>query len=305
MTTRRRYTMTPRQDRPWRAARLVIPALLAVVPLRPLKAGAWGLAAHRWVAMRAVEIAEPACRALVHGHGAELAAHAVEPDTVLRASLGHEEEGHHFLDFDHYGAPPFRALPRAYSDAVRRFGRAAVEREGILPWHGGSLARQLAREIHRGEWSEARVTAGYLAHYAADATMPLHATENHDGQLTRQRGLHQRIETVLVDEHLGRYVERALGTRRWMPIAPEQSEAALFAALEDSYAAVAPVLSADRAARRHTRLGSPLYYRRLDADLRAVLGDRLGAAAALTAALWEGACAGRGEDATAASPAPR
>lgn len=276
--------------------RLAIRAVLvAAVPvLRPVDATAWGLTAHRWVAMRAAEMAEPRCPTLVRGHGAELGESAVEPDTVLRARLGREEEVRHFLDLDHYGAPPFRALPRVYAEAVRRFGHEAVEREGTLPWHGGTLARRLEREIRRGDWSAARVTAGYLAHYAADATMPLHATQNHDGQLTRQRGLHQRIEARLVDDHLGRYIERALRTPARKPIAPERSEAALFAALEDSYAAVAPVLSADRAARRRTRVGSDLYYRRLDADLRARLGDRLGAAAALTAALWEGACAGGG-----------
>mgnify|MGYP001216056306 CR=1 FL=1 len=274
------------------APRLVALAFLVVAApaLRPVDAAAWGLTTHRWVAMRAAEMAESQCPTLVRGHGAELGGRAVEPDTVLRARLGREEEVRHFLDLDHYGAPPFRALPRVYAEAVRRFGREAVEREGTLPWHGGSLARRLEREIRRGDWRAARVTAGYLAHYAADSTMPLHATQNHDGQLTRQRGLHQRIEARLVGDHLGRYIEWALRTPPRKLIAPERSEAALFAALEDSSAAVAPVLSADRAARRRTRVGSDLYYRRLDADLRARLGDRLGAAAALTAALWEGAC---------------
>jgi hypothetical protein len=273
------------------AAGLVMALFVAAPVLRPPPAAAWGLRAHRWVAMRAAEIAEPRCSMLVRGHSAELGAYAVEPDTVLRARLGRGEEVRHFLDLDHYGAPPFRVLPRVYAEAVRRFGREALEREGTLPWHSGTLARRLEREIHRGDWSAGRVTAGYLAHYAADSTMPLHATQNHDGQLTRQRGLHQRIEATLVDGHLGRYIERALRTPLRAPIATKRSEAALFAALEDSYAAVAPVLAADRAARRRTRVGSGLYYRRLDADLRARLGDRLGAAAALTAALWEGACA--------------
>jgi len=289
------------------APRLAIPALLvtAAVALRPVDATAWGLTAHRWVALRAAEIAEPRCRMLVRRHGAELAARAVEPDTVLRVRLGREEEVRHFLDLDHYGAPPFRALPRVYAEAVRRFGREEVERQGTLPWHGASLVGRLERDIRGGDWHAARVTAGYLAHYAADATMPLHATENHDGQRTGQRGLHRRIEANLVGAHLGRYVERALRTPTRKPIPPVQSEKALFAALEDSYAAVAAVLAADRAARRGTHVGTALYYRRLDADLHAVLGDRLGAAAALTAALWEGACGGGQGPVSSAQPRQR
>jgi hypothetical protein len=257
----------------------------------PVEAAAWGLAAHRWVAKRAAEIAGVDCPALVDRHGAELADLAVEPDTVLRPRLGRDEEVRHFLNLDHYGAPPFRRLPRAYEDAVRRFGRAAVQEQGTLPWHGGRLVHRLADEIRRGDRSAARVTAGHLAHYAADATMPLHATRNHDGQLTGQRGLHRRIEAKLVDEHLPDYIGQARRIRARSPIALERSAAALFVALEDSYEAVAPVLAADRAARRGTRVGSVLYYRRLDADLRTLLADRLGTAAALTAALWEGACA--------------
>ncbi len=257
----------------------------------PRPAAAWGIVAHRWIALRAATLTR--CRPLVAGHEAGIAEMAIEPDTVLKPQLGRPEEVRHFLDLDAYGAPPFSALPRDEEAALRRYGPEALARHGVLPWHASRVAHELADEIARGEWRRARRTAAYLAHYGGDATMPLHATENYDGERTRQRGIHRRIEAQLVDEHLAAFTRDALAVRSRQPIAPDRSAAALFAALEESFAGVAPLLAADRAARRGTRVGSALYYRRLDADLHPLLSARLGAAAALTAALWDGACGRR------------
>jgi len=260
------------------------------VALAP-RAEAWSLDTHRWVAGRAVDLAAGGCPRLVAGHRLALVERAVEPDTVLRPRLGGAEEVRHFLHLDAYGPPPFEALPRDYRAAVARFGATVVRERGLLPWHVGRLAQRLRRELGRGDLGAARETAGHLAHYVADATMPLHATRNYDGQRTHQRGLHARIEAKLVDRRLERYAQRARRIPRRTPISPEASEQALFAVLEQSYAASQSVLAADRLARQATRVGSSFYYRRLDAELGTLLADQLGTAAALTAALWEGACA--------------
>ena len=271
-----------------RRRRLALGAIVLCSLGIPRPAGAWGLEAHRWIAFRAAALTR--CRTLVDGHEREVAGFALQPDTVLKPRDGAAEEIHHFLDLDAYGTPPFAALPRDESAALRRHGRATIERNGVLPWHGARLAHTLAAAIARGDWSDARRTAGYLAHYAGDATMPLHATANYDGQRTGQRGLHQRIEARLVDDRLPAFTRAASRIGRARPIPPEAASSALFGALAASYDAVGPVLAADRAARRGTRVGSALYYRRLDADLHALLAARLGTAAALTAALWDGAC---------------
>jgi hypothetical protein len=259
----------------------------------PVSAQAWGLAAHRWVAIRAAEVVADRCPRLVAGAPSVLSDAAVEPDTVLKRRDGRDEIVRHFLNLDHYGAPPFRALPRERRAAEARFGQAAVERQGTLPWHGATTAGRLRDELRRGDVTAARVTAGHLAHYAADATMPLHATGDHDGRGTGQSGIHRRIEARLVDGDLGEYTRRAsrmLVPRR--PIAPAGAAGALFTALEQSYGEIPPLLAADRDARRGTKVGSRLYYRRQHAELVDRLARQLGAAAALTAALWEGACAG-------------
>jgi hypothetical protein len=265
--------------------------LVVLTLASPRVADAWGLAAHRWVATRAADLVRGQCPALGNAPRAMLSDAAVEPDTVLKRR-DRREGARHFLNLDHYGPPPFRALPRNRSAAEARYGWKSVEREGTLPWSAAAVARELRAALARGDLAAARVTAGHLAHYASDATMPLHATENYDGQLTGQRGIHRRVEAELVDDDLEEYTRRTwkVGLRR--PIAPEGAEGALFAALEQGHEKVALVLTADHDAARGTKRGSRLYYRRLHADLVDVMAEQLGRAVTLTAALWEGACVG-------------
>ncbi|MEB2285284.1 MAG: hypothetical protein OZ922_11460 [Myxococcales bacterium] len=275
-----------------RVWRRVLTAVALAALAMPQGAAAWGLGAHRWVAIRAAELVRESCPALGAAPRSVLGDAAVEPDTVLKRRDGRREGVRHYFNLDYYGPPPFRALPRDRRAAEARFGRKTVEREGTLPWHAAEVARHLRDELRRGDVAAARVTAGHLAHYAADATMPLHATANFDGQETGQRGVHRRIEAELVGADLDEYTRRAwkVGPRR--PIAPENAAGALFAALEQSYDRARLVLAADRNAARGTKVGSRLYYRRLHADLVEMMSEQLAAAAVLAAALWQGACDG-------------
>ncbi len=43
------------------------------------------------------------------------------------------------------------------------------------------------------------VLVGVLGHYFGDLAMPLHVSENYDGQLTNQKGLHHHFEEKMVD----------------------------------------------------------------------------------------------------------
>lgn len=54
-----------------------------------------------------------------------------------------------------------------------------------------------ARQKLQAKWM---VIAGVMAHYVGDLGMPLHVTENHDGQLTNQKGIHSYFEDVIVDQ---------------------------------------------------------------------------------------------------------
>ncbi|MBP1689585.1 MAG: hypothetical protein H6Q34_158, partial [Deltaproteobacteria bacterium] len=125
--------------------------LCALVLALPTPAAAWGLAAHRWVAIRAAELVRARCPALVDGRPSVLPDAAVEPDTVQKRRDGRREAVRHFMNLDHYGPPPFRDLPRDRRAAEARFGWQTIEREGTLPWSGAVVARELRDEIRRGD----------------------------------------------------------------------------------------------------------------------------------------------------------
>lgn len=98
--------------------------------------------------------------------------------------------------------------------------------------------------------------AGPMGHYVADLSQPLHVTENHDGQLTDQKGLHQFFETNLVDELypdlLGEVRIKVL--RDWPSFKKKNQSKALSLLLleltEDSYKSLKTVLETDKKYKR-------------------------------------------------------
>ena len=126
----------------------------------------------------------------------------------------------HSIDFGVHelGPYPFTALPREYGAAVEKFGVATLQRDGLLPWRRceefGNLRRTfegLRERRSPTSTSDLVLFSAVLAHYIQDAHQPLHATNNYDGQLTGQTGIHSplrgrsvRAVRVATDDHAGR-----------------------------------------------------------------------------------------------------
>jgi len=174
------------------------------VLLTPGNSRAWGFEAHKFIADRVIELLPPGLRELFERQRAAFVEHSIDPD--LWRNVGFEEEPpRHFLDLDAYGASPFAALPRAYDEAVAKFGPEKVNAEGTLPWRvaeiHGRLRRtfeQLARPDAPGYAADNAVFfASVMGHYVGDAHVPFHAVVNYDGQVTGQLGIHSRFETEL------------------------------------------------------------------------------------------------------------
>jgi hypothetical protein len=45
-------------------------------------------------------------------------------------------------------------------------------------------------------------TAGEMAHYIDDINQPLHSTQNYDGQVTGNSGIHARYAGTMIAQHL-------------------------------------------------------------------------------------------------------
>lgn len=117
-------------------------------------------------------------------------------DADNRRRMDPTEAPQHYIDLDRYGTYPFDELPRNYDDALKKFGYEQLKENGLLPWRIAAFADSLTVAFREQNRSKIIYFAANLGHYVADANVPLHATENYDGQLTGQRGLHARWESV-------------------------------------------------------------------------------------------------------------
>jgi hypothetical protein len=132
----------------------------------------------------------------------------IDPDTWRDAGFL-DEEPNHFLDLDWegFGKEPFAELPRDYTAAIEKFGRARIRQYGTVPWRTeemfGSLRRAFEAYPRRGAFGQTDIIhfSAWLAHYVSDAIQPFHGVLNYDGQLTRQNGIHARFESALVERY--------------------------------------------------------------------------------------------------------
>jgi len=215
---------------------------------------------------------------------------AVDPDTWRVA--GWPENAHHFLDFGvpEYGKPPFVELPRDYDAALQKFGRSTLERNGLLPWRLAEFFGQLRRGFEGFGRPSAFATtdvilfSASMSHYIQDAHQPFHGTDNYDGQLTGQRGIHARFETNLIERFQSRLT---LNPPAPKPIANPRDES--FLVLIDSYQLVDGILQADKKAVAGKDTYDDDYYEKLFATVKPVIDRRISEAISATASLIMGA----------------
>lgn len=135
-----------------------------------------------------------------------LTEHAVDPDKRRYAVEG--EAQCHYIDLDHYYKPgenPFDVMPRKWKDAVAKFSEDTLQAYGIVPWHITIMKLRLQKAFESKNIDLILKYSADIGHYIADAHVPLHTTENYNGQFTGQRGIHGLWESRLVEINAENY----------------------------------------------------------------------------------------------------
>lgn len=137
--------------------------------------------------------------------------HAVDPDK--RRYVDQEEAPRHYIDLDHFvpsGVTDLETLqdkiPIYWNDAVEQLGEDSLREFGILPWHLNFMLYQLTRAFSEGNVESILRLSAEIGHYASDGHVPLHTTENYNGQLTGQKGIHALWESRIPERHAERYI---------------------------------------------------------------------------------------------------
>lgn len=247
----------------------LLPLLLAALPLL-----SWGDKGHRAVVSLSLTTLPPGVRAWYRGQEAFLRDHASDPDHWRQ---DRKEGPRHFLDCEAYGGPD--GVPREEAAAQAKLG-GAFYRNGVVPWIIQDRWRDLVAAFKSGDPEKVAYATAILSHYVADLHVPLHTTENHDGEATGQRGVHSRWETGLV----GRFVQEETLTASAATADPGILDRP-WAWLAASYALVPKLLADDRAADRtspegpHGKQRGPAYWAIFWAEQGPVVTGQLEAAA--------------------------
>ena len=111
-----------------------IGVLLLLLVSVPTRASAWGVAAHRYIMGRAIDLLPAEIKPFFDRYRDELVLRVNDPDTWRVA--GWDDGPNHFVNFGlpDLGPYPFAAFPRDYSAAVEKFGLEPLKRIGMLPW---------------------------------------------------------------------------------------------------------------------------------------------------------------------------
>ncbi len=166
----------------------------------------WGFYGHRRINRMAVFTLPPEMVGFYKKNIEFVTAHAVDPDKRRYASKN--EAPRHYIDIDHYakaGGNPFDIMPRYWFDAVEKFTEDTLQAYGIVPWHVARMTNWLTKAFESRDVNRILSTSADIGHYIADAHVPLHTTENYNGQLTDQKGIHglweSRIPELTADEY--------------------------------------------------------------------------------------------------------
>ncbi len=163
----------------------------------------WGFFAHKRINHLAVFTLPPEMIGYFKSHIEHVTDHAVDPDK--RRNVVAEEAARHYIDIDHYGAHPFDTVPHRWKDAVAKFTEDTLKAYGILPWHISLMMFRLTDAFREKDSDEILKLCSDLGHYIADANVPLHTTENYNGQMTGQNGIHafweSRLPELFGDEY--------------------------------------------------------------------------------------------------------
>lgn len=171
----------------------------------------WGFYGHRKINHQAVFLLPPQMMVFYKKHIEFLAEHSVDPDKRRYAVA--EEGPRHYIDIDHYGSPPYDSLPRRWSDAVERYSEDTLNRYGIVPWWVQVMQKRLTDAFREKNAARILKLSAELGHYLSDAHVPLHASSNHDGQLTGQKGIHgfweSRVPELLAEKDWDFFIGKA------------------------------------------------------------------------------------------------
>jgi hypothetical protein len=170
----------------------------------------WGFYAHYHINRFAIFTLPKAMSGFYRANIDYITAHAISADK--RRYVDSTEAPRHFLNADHYGKNPFAKIPQNWYDAAHKYTADTLNKYGTLPWTIASNYYYLVKAFKAHDTIAILNASANLGHYVADAHVPLHLTQNYNGQFTGQTGIHSLWESripELFGDHYNYYAGKA------------------------------------------------------------------------------------------------
>lgn len=156
----------------------------------------WGFFAHQRINRLAVFTLPVEMAGFYKKNLAYITENAVNPDRRRYAVEG--EAPRHYIDLDIYPDSVQKDLQSLrWKDAVEKYTEDTLNAYGIVPWHVNFMKYQLTQAFMKKDARAILRLSADMGHYIADAHVPLHTTENYNGQLSNQVGIHGFWESRL------------------------------------------------------------------------------------------------------------
>jgi hypothetical protein len=196
--------------------KLLLLLVLILIPVSLLLS--WGAEGHRLISNKAVELLPEEMNAFIKWQD-YITIHSVDPD--IRRDTDKSEGPKHFIDIDFYPEFLNGKMIEDKAQLVAEYGDSVVTKMGLLPWATLDTYTNLVNAFKDKNRDKALIFASDLGHYVGDGHQPMHTIMNYNGQMTGQKGIHFRYESIMVDSNLtqikndfesekGKYVQNKL-----------------------------------------------------------------------------------------------
>ena len=202
----------------------------------------WGIVGHERINKAAVMALPKPLQVFFYNHIDFITQESTVPDLRKYVLQDKAEGPRHYFDMENFGSVD--SLPKTMAEAKKKYDDKFLSKNGTLPWHIQEMMGKLTQAFKDKRKSEILFIAADLGHYIADAHMPLHTSDNHDGQLTDQKGIHALWESRLPELFVKNYKFNVAPAHYY-----EDVDKATWDLIMDTHSLVPALLSADKGLR--------------------------------------------------------
>jgi hypothetical protein len=221
---------------------LLISILIVFVAFLTLS---WGVVGHLAINKAAVMNLPKPIQIFFYNHIDFITEESTIPDVRKSVLQDKSEAPKHYFDMENFGV--IDSFPKTMEALKLKYDEKFLSKNGTLPWYIQEMMVKLTNAFKEKNKSEILFIAADLAHYLGDAHMPLHTTDNYDGQKTNQKGIHSLWESRLPELFINEYrfnIEK--------PNYIENVEKKTWEIIFDTHSLIEPLLAADKKLRTST-----------------------------------------------------